>query len=362
MHTIKGSSSMMEYKGISEVAHKTEDLFALIRSSGLDMAHFSDLFDVVLAVSDFLKTEVDKVQNNEVLEEDVGPLTAVVLALTDKMKGNGFEEHEPDLGRMMGGPPDPEPAPDPPPMPVPPSVPEPVNILPPEEYMPEAPEGGRILGAEPPPEAYEPTTVYKDEEVEESPEEDELAADLAKIAERAAADQTAQTAPGGTDTYFLHVHFNEGSKMENIRAFMLVNKLAEKGTVNRTIPANPESDPDAGNRIVERGFYVSYTTTLMREQIETLVKGTLSVEAVSFVRRLPDDAGDAGGASEPVKPEPRPQPIVLEDIPPETAPQAQPEPAPQPRAQVPSAPRRPRPRPRRQIGRASCRERVFQPV
>jgi len=98
--------------------------------------------------------------------------------------------------------------------------------------------------------------------------------------------------------------------MENIRAFMLVNKLGEKGTVNRTIPANPETDSGAASHIVERGFYVSYTTSLFREQIETLIKGTLSVEAVSFVRKLPDDPGGTDAAEEPPKPEPRPRPIA----------------------------------------------------
>ncbi|MDR3363922.1 MAG: chemotaxis protein CheW [Clostridiales Family XIII bacterium] len=304
MHTIKGSSAMMAYAGISEVSHKTEDLFAVIRSSGLNMNYFNELFDVVLAVSDFLKTEVSKIQEGKGLETEVNALTDIVLGLTGRMRESAPAEPKADLGRVLGATAQPQTAPPvSQPGPVAVSQPEPIGISQPEPmpapapapgtYMPMAPEGGRILGIEPP---------------QGMPAgQDELAADLSKIT--AHLSETADT-PGGNATYYLHIHFNEGAKMENIRAFMLVNKLSEKGIVNRTVPAGPESNPDAANRIIERGFYVSYTTSLFREQIETLIKGTLSVETVSFVRKLPDDPSGAEAAPEPPKPEPRPQPIA----------------------------------------------------
>ena len=297
MHTIKGSSAMMAFNGISEVSHKTEDLFAVIRKHGLNMAYFNELFDVVLAVSDFLKTEIAKVQDGKELETEYEPLTNVVLALTDKMRSDTDTEESPDLGRTLGAPSVPIPPTDHTPQvpqapPVAVAAPEPtetVHIEPDESSMPEAPEGGRILGAESPQMPEEPT------------------ADISKITARAVSEPAA---PGGQQTYFLHVHFNEGSKMENIRAFMLVNILSEKGTVNRTIPANPENDQDSANRIAERGFYISYTSSLLRDQIEALIKGTLSVETVSFTRKLPDEEGGEPSAPEPAKPEPRPQPIA----------------------------------------------------
>ncbi|MCL2111522.1 MAG: chemotaxis protein CheA [Clostridiales bacterium] len=253
MHTIKGSSAMMSYSGISEVAHKTEGLFAEIRDSGFDTVHFNEIFDVVLTVSDFLKTEVRKVQEGQALEADVSSLTTAVLALTGKLQDKGFEEEA---------------------------------MPPPEAFMPVAPEGGRMLGVDPAP--------------------NELTANIAKVTANAAA--TSQS--DARETYCLHIHFNEGSKMENIRAFMLINKLSEKGTVNRTIPESPETNPEAANTIIENGFYISYATSLFREQIETLIKGTLSVESISFVRKMPDDPNGAP-AREQARPEPRPQPIAV---------------------------------------------------
>ena len=362
MHTIKGSSAMMAYTGIADVSHKTEDLFAVIRNSGLNAYLFNELFDVVLAVSDFLKTEVNKVQEGLELETEIEPLIAVLLNLTEKMREGTEEEPALDLGRMLGGqPPEPEPVPEPPmPEPIPePPMPEPVNVEPDlsllEEFMPEAPEGGRMLGAEPDDSIkaangfsaqHTGPDIYP--EPVEAPEVDELAADISKVTSRAA-----EVVPDGRDTFCLHIYFNEGSKMENIRAFMLINKLNEKGTVNRTVPPSPEVDPNAANAIIEHGFYVSYTTTLFREQIETLVKGTLSVESVSFVRRLPDDAGADEPPVKAPKPEPRPQPTGVSAGPAPSAPAApaepEPQPAPEPVQQPePQWPRQPEPQQQRQ--------------
>ncbi|HHU18166.1 MAG TPA: hypothetical protein GXZ70_08175, partial [Clostridiales bacterium] len=62
MHTIKGASAMMEFDTISHVSHKLEDLFYFIREEGIDNNSFQELFDLVLKVSDFLKSEVEKIQ------------------------------------------------------------------------------------------------------------------------------------------------------------------------------------------------------------------------------------------------------------------------------------------------------------
>jgi diguanylate cyclase (GGDEF)-like protein len=53
MHTIKGSSAMMEFDTLAAVSHKLEDLFYIIRENGLDEEHFSELMDLVLKVSNF---------------------------------------------------------------------------------------------------------------------------------------------------------------------------------------------------------------------------------------------------------------------------------------------------------------------
>ena len=74
MHTIKGSSAMMEFTPVSEVAHKIEDLFFYIRDKGADAVaqeDKKDLFDLMFRSEDYLRGEVDKIRNGEKPDEDI---------------------------------------------------------------------------------------------------------------------------------------------------------------------------------------------------------------------------------------------------------------------------------------------------
>jgi len=71
MHTIKGSSAMMEFTGISTLAHAVEDVFFIIREEPARMANVNEtLFDLVFQASDFLKTEIESVQNSGEANKD----------------------------------------------------------------------------------------------------------------------------------------------------------------------------------------------------------------------------------------------------------------------------------------------------
>lgn len=78
MHTIKGSSAMMQFESVMTIAHKVEDLFFIIREDGTKDSYRDGLFEVVFSSSDFLKSEVEKIQNNE-------PLTANIDAFQNKI-------------------------------------------------------------------------------------------------------------------------------------------------------------------------------------------------------------------------------------------------------------------------------------
>lgn len=62
-HTIKGSAAMMGIEGISNLSHAVEDVFYILRDdpSKLDLV-FDTIFDLVFQTSDFLKREVEKLQ------------------------------------------------------------------------------------------------------------------------------------------------------------------------------------------------------------------------------------------------------------------------------------------------------------
>ncbi|MCI8402877.1 MAG: chemotaxis protein CheA [Lachnospiraceae bacterium] len=73
MHTIKGSSAMMEFNSLSTIAHHIEDLFFYIRDKGiesLDPDHKKELFNLMFRSGDYLRSEVQKVENGTPLSED----------------------------------------------------------------------------------------------------------------------------------------------------------------------------------------------------------------------------------------------------------------------------------------------------
>ncbi len=65
MHTIKGSSGIMMYENITKVSHKLEDVFYYLRESHPDNVPHLELVEKVLAVSDFITGELDKIKNGE---------------------------------------------------------------------------------------------------------------------------------------------------------------------------------------------------------------------------------------------------------------------------------------------------------
>lgn len=64
MHTIKGSSAMMQYNDITSLAHSIEDIFYFLREAKPKDINFSKLTDLILSGIDFIKIEVEKVKNN----------------------------------------------------------------------------------------------------------------------------------------------------------------------------------------------------------------------------------------------------------------------------------------------------------
>ena len=55
MHTIKGSSAMMEFNSLSTIAHHIEDLFFYIRDKGIESlnpGHIRELFDLMFNSED----------------------------------------------------------------------------------------------------------------------------------------------------------------------------------------------------------------------------------------------------------------------------------------------------------------------
>lgn len=90
MHTIKGSSAMMEFGSLSSIAHHIEDLFYYIRDKGidtLDPQHKKELFNLMFRSEDCLRGQVEKVENGEPLDTDFDSFTGEINSFLKKISG-----------------------------------------------------------------------------------------------------------------------------------------------------------------------------------------------------------------------------------------------------------------------------------
>lgn len=215
MHTIKGSSAMMDFDTISHVAHKLEDLFYVIRENGIDRDSFRDLFDLVLKVSDFLKCEVEKIQSGQEPSSENRSLSYEINNFLEQMNNNAQAE---DTDACSG------------------------------------------------------------------------------ITSDTGAHITASDIDTDVKTYYLHIYFSADCQMENIRAYMLVNKLESIGKVQSIIPEELSTDKDASSIILQNGFYLSISTALSEDELASIVKGTLSVYTVEFIDAFSAVSGQAAAS------------------------------------------------------------------
>lgn len=213
MHTIKGSSAMMEFNTISFVSHKLEDLFYIIREQGISYDYFADLFDLVLKVSDFLKDEVEKIQLNQALSTGNDALVSEITSFLDKLKSGKSSSDEKICSQSET------------------QSQEEVSVL---HYDK--------------PEACSPLGPLK----------------------------------------YLFSTFMEGCQMENIRAFMLIDKIKPMVNVIGTYPENIDSNPDASSIIINEGFYCAFESNASDEEILKAALTAPSVDTCKFVDSFPN--------------------------------------------------------------------------
>ena len=224
MHTIKGSSAMMEFPSLMTVAHRIEDLFFIIREKTIDIVPESlrpELFDMLFQAVDFFRGEIEKIENSEPLSESIDSIVDKINSLINKIQDGGGEKAE---EKSAGAP-----------------------------------------------------------------------ADAAPVAADAAY-------PFG-----IHVFFDEGSGMENLRAFMLVTAVKDYSTDFITVPENTETDPSTAEVIAESGFFLWFRTAAERDSAIPAVHGAGSVSSYEPVEAKVEAPAPAPAAKEPA-PEAAPAP------------------------------------------------------
>ncbi len=107
MHTIKGSSAMMEFDTLATVSHRIEDMFFLIREGTMSVVKEADrpaLFDVMLHAVDYFREEMEKVEAEAPLNKDVDSFLANINSLIAKIKGEEPAEEPPTAPQAASAP------------------------------------------------------------------------------------------------------------------------------------------------------------------------------------------------------------------------------------------------------------------
>ncbi len=104
MHTIKGSSAMMEFDSLMTAAHRLEDLFFVIRDKGVeafdekcDEQLHHEIFNLLFEIIDFMRSEIEKIENSEPLTENIDKYKENINSYLNKIKaalgdGDAVEE------------------------------------------------------------------------------------------------------------------------------------------------------------------------------------------------------------------------------------------------------------------------------
>lgn len=107
MHTIKGSSAMMEFTPISNIAHHIEDMFFFIRDKGMNCLsneQKNELFDLMFRSEDFLRGALEKVKAGDPLDENIEEFAEEINNFLAKISGkeSGNTKTASGAGRAQG--------------------------------------------------------------------------------------------------------------------------------------------------------------------------------------------------------------------------------------------------------------------
>lgn len=105
MHTIKGSSAMMEFDTLATIAHRIEDLFFIIRENGMSVVseeNRSVLFDLVFQSIDYFRSEVDKIESDQPLSKDIDSFLSDINSLIAKIKSGSSAAPAPAAAAVPG--------------------------------------------------------------------------------------------------------------------------------------------------------------------------------------------------------------------------------------------------------------------
>lgn len=225
MHTIKGSSAMMQFSSLMTIAHRIEDLFYFIRENSMDAIDISyrpALFDLMFRSNDSLKAEVEKVENNEPLTDDVDPFVKEVNTFIEKIR----------------------------------TAPEKV------------------------------TDECKDDSTAKNTAISETSA-VADSSNLISSNPSLNSNPNNSGSYSIRIYFDEGCGMENLRAFMLITSIKEVCGPIYYYPDDVETNSASSAIIIDKGFIITFETKEDMEKSIGIVKDSINIQTYEYLDNHP---------------------------------------------------------------------------
>ncbi|TGE32934.1 Hpt domain-containing protein [Desulfosporosinus sp. Sb-LF] len=88
MHTIRGSSAMMMFKGISTLTHSLEELFYFFRDNKTQLIAFTRVCDLVLEAVDIIKREIAQIKEGTIPESGHEELSGEIKEYLISLRGS----------------------------------------------------------------------------------------------------------------------------------------------------------------------------------------------------------------------------------------------------------------------------------
>ncbi|MCL2071944.1 MAG: chemotaxis protein CheA [Oscillospiraceae bacterium] len=102
----------------------------------------------------------------------------------------------------------------------------------------------------------------------------------------ASAEHTSGAGVAALGCIAVRILFEHGIEMENLRAFLLLNKIREETEVIDFFPENVDTDPSTSAFIAENGFTVTFRAE-DREAVQKTLETALNIESLEFIDEAP---------------------------------------------------------------------------
>jgi len=226
VHTIKGSSAMMNFDNMAELSHAIEDLFDFLRGHKTLKKDFHSICNIGFRALDFINAEMAKIQSNGLPDGDVSALieeTKVLLTNLTQKKGKAASTK---TRKKV---------------------------------------------------AVTKSSASKAKKTSDTKKPNKTKAVTTKEASDVVDDVDDKELP----CFMATVSFQSGCKMENIRAMGIVKSVASLCQKTATSPGNLEDDHSA-NLIALNGFKLFMLTHAPREEILSVIKKAFFIDKIDL--------------------------------------------------------------------------------